>query len=86
MLPYLNLVVLRNWEDVKCAIDWLTASGIEIKKLDIARQKPVIEVSDDASNHLRDNEKAVCYGREQGKNRYQLMVGKVRVEWLAGVA
>jgi hypothetical protein len=43
-------------------------------------------VSDDASNHLREHEKAVCYGREQGRNRYQLMVGCVRVEWLAGVA
>jgi hypothetical protein len=86
MLPHMNLVIQRNWDAVKTVVDWLTASGIEIKKIDLARHKPVIEVSDDASNHLREHEKAVCYGREQGRNRYQLMVGCVRVEWLAGVA
>ncbi len=82
MLPSMNLLIQRNWDEMKSTIDWLTVAGIEIKKIDIARHNPVIEIVNDSSNSLRDHDKAICYGRENGLNRIQLMVGIVRVEWL----
>jgi len=82
MLPRANLLAIQNITPVKGVIDWLTAAGIEIRKIDLVRQKPVVEIVNDDSNSLRDHEKAICYGRENGFNRIQLMVGCVRVEWL----